>query len=348
MSRRAIPVSLGFVVAFTVWSSAQLLPPQQQPAQAPVFRATIDLVHLDVSVLDKNRHPVRDLKPLDFTITEDGKPQPIIAFSAVDVPANPPKPAVWSGRAVADVQSNEGMDDPQGRLFVLLMDDAMMPPVASTLVSAREVAKKFLDRITPNDRVAVVFSATGRNQGFTSDRARLVAAIDSLKVGHASHLMGWDTARDPKTIITIPNKANPENPQFMNEPEIPGPAGDPDMPFRSAAMETLQQVAATLISAPERRKALLEGVLVEALNVKTALFFLAFLPQFLVSDSSPVLQLVVMGTVCVMLNTLVDVGAVLGTARLLRLAIAAWLWATAIRQAIRPTPILSSGHTTRA
>jgi len=66
------------------------------------------------------------------------------------------------------------------------------------------------------------------------------------------------------------------------------------------------------------RKALLEGVLVEALNVKTALFFLAFLPQFLVSDSSPVLQLVVMGTVCVMLNTLVDVGAVLGTARLLR------------------------------
>jgi VWFA-related protein len=257
MSRRAIPVSLGFVVAFTVWSSAQLLPPQQQPAQPPVFRATIDLIHLDVSVLDKNRHPVRDLKPLDFTITEDGRPQPIIAFSAVDVPANPPKPAVWSGRAVADVQSNEGMDDPQGRLFVLLMDDAMMPPVASTLVSAREVAKKFLDRITPNDRVAVVFSATGRNQGFTSDRARLVAAIDSLKLGHASHLMGWDTARDPKTIITIPNKANPENPQFMNEPEIPGPAGDPDMPFRSAAMETLQQVAATLISAPERRKALI-------------------------------------------------------------------------------------------
>jgi threonine/homoserine/homoserine lactone efflux protein len=31
------------------------------------------------------------------------------------------------------------------------------------------------------------------------------------------------------------------------------------------------------------RRALLEGVLVEALNVKTALFFLAFLPQFLAS-----------------------------------------------------------------
>src|SRR5947209_10981321 len=36
------------------------------------------------------------------------------------------------------------------------------------------------------------------------------------------------------------------------------------------------------------RRALLEGILVEALNVKTALFFLAFLPQFLLSGRSVV------------------------------------------------------------
>jgi len=66
------------------------------------------------------------------------------------------------------------------------------------------------------------------------------------------------------------------------------------------------------------RRALLEGVLVEALNVKTALFFLAFLPQFLISGASVAMQLVVMGTACVVLNTLVDVMAVLGAMRLLR------------------------------
>ena len=77
------------------------------------------------------------------------------------------------------------------------------------------------------------------------------------------------------------------------------------------------------VVAGSTRRALLEGILVEALNVKTALFFLAFLTQFLVDGSPPVLQLVVMGTVCVVLNTLVDVGAVMGAARLLRSEVSA-------------------------
>jgi len=78
------------------------------------------------------------------------------------------------------------------------------------------------------------------------------------------------------------------------------------------------------------RRALFEGIAVEALNVKTALFFLAFLPQF-VSPTEPLVpQLVLMGTICVALNTLVDVVAVFAAERLLksdaaRAARARWL-----------------------
>jgi len=65
------------------------------------------------------------------------------------------------------------------------------------------------------------------------------------------------------------------------------------------------------------RRALSEGIVVEALNVKTALFFLAFLPQF-VSPNEPLLsQLVLLGSICVALNTLVDVIAVFAADRLL-------------------------------
>jgi hypothetical protein len=40
--------------------------------------------------------------------------------------------------------------------------------------------------------------------------------------------------------------------------------------------------------------------------------------QFLVSGAPATTQLILMGSVCVLLNTLVDVGAVFGAARLLR------------------------------
>lgn len=66
------------------------------------------------------------------------------------------------------------------------------------------------------------------------------------------------------------------------------------------------------------RHALFEGIAVEALNVKTALFFLAFLPQFVSSSEALAPQLVLLGSICVTLNTLVDVAAVFAADRLLK------------------------------
>ncbi len=57
------------------------------------------------------------------------------------------------------------------------------------------------------------------------------------------------------------------------------------------------------------RGAFREGVLVEALNPKTAAFFLAFIPQFLDPAAGNVaMQFVVLGSVSVALNTLADIG----------------------------------------
>ena len=70
------------------------------------------------------------------------------------------------------------------------------------------------------------------------------------------------------------------------------------------------------------QRAFLEGIVVESLNVKTALFFLAFLPQFVSASEPLVPQLVLLGSICVAINTLVDVVAVFAAARWLKIEIA--------------------------
>ncbi|MEW6632334.1 MAG: LysE family translocator [Pseudomonadota bacterium] len=65
------------------------------------------------------------------------------------------------------------------------------------------------------------------------------------------------------------------------------------------------------------RRAFREGVLVEALNPKTAAFFLAFIPQFVNPGAAHVaLQFMALGFVSVTLNTLVDVVVAFAASRL--------------------------------
>jgi threonine/homoserine/homoserine lactone efflux protein len=79
-----------------------------------------------------------------------------------------------------------------------------------------------------------------------------------------------------------------------------------------------QAPGAVNVAAQGPRRAFGDGIIVEALNVKTALFFLAFLPQFVAPSQPLIAQLVALGTVCVFLNTSVDVVAVFAAERLLR------------------------------
>ena len=100
--------------------AARQTPPAQDPRQTPpVFRAGTDVVRLDVSVLDKNRRPVRGLKAADFALLEDGKPQKILLLSEVTVPEGYATPPVWAKAALPDVASNDVGDK---RLFAIVFD----------------------------------------------------------------------------------------------------------------------------------------------------------------------------------------------------------------------------------
>jgi len=75
-------VLVGLVAACAVRAQA----PQSSPS--PTIKVTSTLVFLDVTVLDKNGHPVvSGLAKDDFTITEDNTPQTIFSFEAPEVHA---------------------------------------------------------------------------------------------------------------------------------------------------------------------------------------------------------------------------------------------------------------------
>lgn len=213
--------------------------------QTPQFRSAVDLVHLDVSVLDKNRDPVRGLTRADFTVLEDGQPRNVDNFIAVDVPPPPPVLPVnsWMRTVPSDLQTNDIARTPEGRLVVLLLDDVMIPGDPAMISATKRIGQLAMDRMSRGDRMAVVFTAaSGGAQTFTSDRARLTRAIDSFRPGHAMHMLGWDAATK--------NLDKPE----PNNWEV---GVDTDAGYRAGSIRTLEEVARSLAAAPERRKILI-------------------------------------------------------------------------------------------
>ncbi|MEP6914972.1 MAG: VWA domain-containing protein [Acidobacteriota bacterium] len=145
----------------------------QAPPQRPSFRTGVDLVQVDVSVLDPQRQPVPGLTAADFTVREDGKERPVVAFSAVDLPARPaPPPAVWMREIAPDVITNAVPRE--GRLVVILFDRTIRN---GTMPAAKRIAEMAVDQLGPADLAAVIYTARGVPQNFTADRRLLRSAI---------------------------------------------------------------------------------------------------------------------------------------------------------------------------
>src|SRR5262249_1554792 len=86
---------LVLVAAIVLWAlTSGPLVAQTPPGQSPqVFRGTVTLVPADVRGLDRTGPPVTDLPQADFTVLENGVPQPIRHFSTQSFTAVAPAAA---------------------------------------------------------------------------------------------------------------------------------------------------------------------------------------------------------------------------------------------------------------
>jgi VWFA-related protein len=247
-------------------------PSQGQPPtiQSPqtTFRTGVEAVQLDVTVLDKDRRPIRGLTAADFTVVEDGTPRPIVGVTAIDLPEPEPPATGWLRDVPADVVSNEV--DSQ-RLVVILMDDAnagvsygpttdgsgragrdlwheFYDPAVN--VNAQRIARDVIDSLGPRDLAAVVFTYQGWWQNFTSNRQALREAAGSF--------IGKKIARPPQSPEVVMGGAQTGGPPLACDSKVP-----------NCVMATLQHVAEILPATPPRRKVLVlisQGFLIPALE----------------------------------------------------------------------------------
>jgi VWFA-related protein len=125
-----------------------------------VIRVHTDLVVFDAMVLDPQGRPVAGLRQDDFVVTEDNQPQAVNHFSL-------------------------GSNTTVGRSIVIVMDHSgSLLPYLDRSVDA---ARLFIDKLSPNDRVAIVTQEVKLLVNFTCDKRKLKKVLQDLKINALAH-----------------------------------------------------------------------------------------------------------------------------------------------------------------
>lgn len=178
---RLVFVLLLFSLVSISGLTASGLPPQQTGAPVATFHANSRLVQVDVVALDAAGHPVLGLKPADFRVLEDGKPQQITAFDphVLKAAADPPHAFHLPPHQYTNVPEQ----DSSAPLAVVLFDTLNTP--LSDQVYARQQMLAFLKSLPAGERIALfalgtrlrmIQTFTGRSDVLTAAATRLLAS----------------------------------------------------------------------------------------------------------------------------------------------------------------------------
>lgn len=161
--------------------------PIEQPQRATdddVVKITTNLVQVDAVITDKNGKLIRDLRPEEVQIFEDGREQKITNFNLItqETVTTERAPAVPVDKTAPPLPPAKLHPEDVRRTIALVVDDLGLSFESTHYV--REALKKFVDQqMQPGDLVAIIRTSGGIGalQQFTSDKRQLYAAIDRVK-----------------------------------------------------------------------------------------------------------------------------------------------------------------------
>ncbi len=152
-----------------------------------VFRSRTEIVLVNVTVRDKDGNFVRNLKPEDFAVLEENKPQKVLSFDLENTDAIPTldvaQVKVLGNTATPTAQNltSTSAAFKDRRMVVLFFDLSSMQP--EEIERATISAQNYVDQqMAPADLVAVVSLGNSLNvdQDFTADRAQLKKVLQGF------------------------------------------------------------------------------------------------------------------------------------------------------------------------
>lgn len=195
---------------------------QSPPRQ--VFRAGIDILTVEASVLDGKGQPVPDLTPADFTVTVGGKPRAVRdarfynngGFDSI----------THAGEISASAPARNAADD--GRIVVFVVDRDSIAPGGERVFL--ESAATLLDGLGAAD-AAGVLALPGSSTELTRDHARVRAALMRLTGSRPTTMMSrdynisWDEALayERHDSLTIARVVERECSDVKRPPEMRNP-----------------------------------------------------------------------------------------------------------------------------
>src|SRR6266446_3482974 len=168
-------VSFGLCV-LVVSAQSQEKKESKKTADDDLIKVTSNLVSLDVIVKDKRGKAVTDLKPEDFTISENGVPQKLEFFDSTLNNRNEVTQTTTSVSAPPTPRNPNGLP----RNIIALVLDGQSTGLANLRHVREGIVKYIRERISDNDSVALFSISSGLQlrQPFTQDKAKLIAAVE--------------------------------------------------------------------------------------------------------------------------------------------------------------------------
>ena len=216
------------ITLFSICANSQTPSPAKTPPRpdTDVVKISTNLIQLDVTVVDAKGKVVKDLRPEEIEVYENGEKQKVTNFSFVSATRTVEKEVESSSKK----RTEPAMPVPTAplraeqirRTLALVVDDLSLS--FESAYYTRRALKKYVDeQMQDGDLVAIIRTGAGIGalQQFTSDKTMLYAAIERVK---------WNPSGNGKLSAFAPKE-----PSFADRVRASGGELNPDEPGNLSA-----------------------------------------------------------------------------------------------------------------